>query len=158
MSSQGLERIYNYLCLSDHVGTAGQPTEEQFGDIRAAGYEVVVNLDVLDTSQRVWDEAEVIARHGMNYIHIPVLWESPQPEDLDQFLRTMDSLQGKKVFVHCAANARVSAFMLLYRVIRQGVPMEAARQSLRRIWEPNDVWRRFIDDSLARYGIADSLT
>ena len=32
----------------------------------------------------------------------------PQQADLDLFFEVMDVLKGERVFVHCAANARVS--------------------------------------------------
>jgi protein tyrosine phosphatase (PTP) superfamily phosphohydrolase (DUF442 family) len=140
--------------MSDRVGTAGQPTEEQFAAIQAAGYEITINLDAPGDAVR--NEAEIVGQLGMDYIHIPVIWESPQPSDLDQFFEVMDRHQGKRLFVHCAANARVSAFMFLCRVIRCGTPIQVARASVRRIWEPNDVWRCFIDQSLSRHGITDT--
>jgi len=44
ISNQDLETIPHFLRLSDRVGTAGQPCEDQFAAIRQAGYEVVINL------------------------------------------------------------------------------------------------------------------
>ncbi|MCW3052791.1 MAG: putative phosphatase [Chthonomonadales bacterium] len=41
MSNQDLEAIPHFLRLSDRIGTAGQPSEDQFATIRQAGYEVV---------------------------------------------------------------------------------------------------------------------
>jgi hypothetical protein len=45
---------------------------------------------------------------------------------------------------------RVSAFVMLYRVLRQGVPLDAARTTMARIWEPNPVWHQFIQEALVR--------
>ena len=39
-----LDEIYNYLSIDNLFATSGQPSEEQFGLIRNAGYETVVNL------------------------------------------------------------------------------------------------------------------
>ncbi len=36
--------IFNYVQLTDRVGTSGQPSAEQFHDIAAAGYKVVINF------------------------------------------------------------------------------------------------------------------
>lgn len=153
MTSQGVEGIYNYLRVSDRLGTAGQPTREQISAIKAAGFAVVVNLDVAGSVP--WSESEEVAQLGMDYIHIPVVWSSPQPEDLDRFFEVMDSHQDRMVFVHCAANMRVSAFIFLYRVLRQGVPPRMASEHLDRIWEPNRIWHHFIEDSLDRGGVTD---
>jgi protein tyrosine phosphatase (PTP) superfamily phosphohydrolase (DUF442 family) len=148
MSSTNLGNIVNYLQVSDSVGTAGQPRAEQFADIKDAGYEVIVNLATAASSSALPDERDLVTAQGMTYVHIPVAWESPTTQDLRQFFEVMDQNQDKKVFVHCAMNMRVSSFVFLYRVKRQNVPVEAARQALHKIWEPNEVWRRFIDDAL----------
>lgn len=152
MPSPSVEDIVNFLPISDTVGTAGQPTAEQFAAIKLAGYEVVVNLAMPDSSNAVPNESAIVAGLGMHYIHIPVVWEHPTQQDLSQFFDVMARCRGRKVFVHCALNMRVSVFMLLYRVIWQGVPLEAARKDMFRVWEPNPVWQRFIEQSLVEYG------
>lgn len=152
MSSQLLTAITNYLSISDRIGTAGQPAREQFADIKTAGYEVVINLAVSGSAPALPDERELVAGLGMDYVHIPVVWTSPQPGDLDQFFAAMDRYQERKVFVHCAMNMRVSAFMYLYRVIRQAESPDTAWRDVLQIWEPDGVWRRFIDEALARSG------
>jgi hypothetical protein len=40
---------------------------------------------------------------------------------------------------------RVSCFVFLYRVLRLGLPVETALQNMLAIWQPNEVWQRFID-------------
>jgi protein tyrosine phosphatase (PTP) superfamily phosphohydrolase (DUF442 family) len=152
MSSAELESIYHYLAISERVGTSGQPTAEQFASIAAAGYQVIMNLRTPDPDGLA-GEAELVAALGMEYVYIPVVWKSPKPEDLAEFFEAMDACRDKKVWVHCAANARVSCFILLYRVIREGVPLDLARETMLRIWQPNTTWRRFVDRSLASYGV-----
>lgn len=52
---------------------------------------------------------------------------SGQPRDqLFAFFAAMDRHRGERVWVHCAANMRVSVFLGLYRVIRQGWERERA--------------------------------
>ena len=145
---QSVEQIQGFLQIDDHLGTAGQPFQDQFPVISDAGYRVVINLALPDSWDELPDEAQTVTGLGMEYIYIPVVWESPQPRDLDQFFTAMDRLSGEKVFVHCARNMRVSAFVYLYRVIRLGVPAETAQKDLFRIWNPNPTWQNFIDRSL----------
>lgn len=152
MTPAALEGILSYLPISKTLGTAGQPTAEQFAAIKAAGYEVVVNLAMPDSSNALPHEQALVAEQGMHYVHIPVVWEHPTARDLEHFFDVLARCRGRRVFVHCALNMRVSAFVLLYRVIWQGVSLEAAREDLLKIWQPNAVWQRFIDDSLAEYG------
>lgn len=145
--------VLNFLQISELVGTGGQPTADQFAGIKSAGYEVVVNLAMPDSTNALPNEAELVREQGMEYVRIPVVWEDPKDNDLDQFFDVMALHQERKVFVHCVLNWRVSSFVYLYRVIQQGIPMEVAGHSLHRIWKPDPIWSRFIDRSLARYAV-----
>ena len=149
MTSSAMANIYNMLSLADNLGTSGQPTSAQLAAIKEAGYEVVINLATGTTPRDLPNEAEMVAAQGMEYIDIPVLWDSPTEADLARFFEVMDATKDKKRFVHCIANMRVSAFMFLYRVLRQGMPLEEARATMRQIWEPNAIWHKFIDAALA---------
>jgi protein tyrosine phosphatase (PTP) superfamily phosphohydrolase (DUF442 family) len=149
MTSSPLANIYNMLSLADNLGTSGQPTSTQLAAIKEAGYEVVINLATGTTPRDLPHEADVVAAQGMEYIHIPVIWDNPTEADLARFFEAMDATKDKKRFVHCIANMRVSAFMFLYRVLRQGMPLEEARATMRQIWEPNAIWQKFIDAALA---------
>jgi protein tyrosine phosphatase (PTP) superfamily phosphohydrolase (DUF442 family) len=147
-----LTDIYNFLPIDERWATAGQPTVEQFAAIKAAGYEVIINLGMPDSPRAVLNEAEVVAAQGIDYVAIPVVWEAPTGTDLAAFFAVMNAHQAKKRFVHCIANMRVSAFTFLYRRLVLGVPVDEARQTLHQIWEPNPIWRQFIDEQLAAYG------
>ena len=144
-----LSDIYNFLLHPDGLGTAGQPTAEQLQAIKDAGYEVVINLAMGTTPRDLHNEAELLAEKGLDYVHIPVEWEAPTAENLSQFFTAMDANQSRKCFVHCIANMRVSAFVFLYRVLRQGVPRAEAEAIMRKLLQPNATWQTFIDDALA---------
>ena len=103
-----------------------------------------------NTPRDLPNEPQLLADDGIDYVHIPVVFEQPTEDDLNQFFDAMDNSQDKKCFVHCIANARVSAFVMLYRVLRQGVPVEEANATMRQIWEPNPTWQAFIDARLAQ--------
>jgi protein tyrosine phosphatase (PTP) superfamily phosphohydrolase (DUF442 family) len=151
MSHAELADIRAFLSLSEQVGTAGQPTAEQFATIKAAGYETVVNLALPTSTNAQPDEAEIVTQQGMQYIHIPVDWEKPQVADALKFFDVMAANHHKQVFVHCAANMRVSAFMFLYRTLCQNVAPEAALQDLHQIWIPNQQWQAFMQQVATEY-------
>jgi SAM-dependent methyltransferase len=144
-----IEQVLNFQAVSNTIGTAGQPAPEQFASIRAAGYEVVVNLAMPDSTNALPNEAELVTGQGMDYVHIPVVFESPTMADLQRFCETMVRYRCHRVFVHCALNWRVSAFVLLYRVLYLGVPYSEAEKSLQQIWKPDAIWQALIDDALA---------
>ncbi|MEW6498621.1 MAG: protein tyrosine phosphatase family protein [Cyanobacteriota bacterium] len=140
-----MEDIYNFLKLSDSIATGGQPTKEQFSAISESGYQVVVNLALPESLNALPDEKEVVETQGMEYVHIPVVWENPTLDDVRRFFSVMEANADKNIFVHCAANMRVSAFMYLYRLIHEGMSDEDAKRDLHQIWIPNDNWQKFIE-------------
>ena len=142
-----LRSIRNFLALGDRIGTAGQPTAEQFAAVAAAGFEVVINLALPTSTYALPDERVTVTRLGMEYVHIPVIFEAPAVEDARRFFGAMDAAAGRKVFVHCAMNMRVSAFMYLYRTLRLGVEPEEAAAHLHDVWVPNPVWQQFIEQA-----------
>ncbi|WP_198287546.1 protein tyrosine phosphatase family protein [Rivularia sp. PCC 7116] len=151
MSHNCMENIYNYLKISDKIATAGQPSVEQFSYIKEAGYQVVVNLALKDSSNALPNEKEIIESQGMQYIHIPVIWENPTEDKLQEFIQVMKTNVDKKIFVHCAANKRVSAFIYLYRRHQEGIDEEIAKKDLHQIWVPNEIWQQFIQDVEKNY-------
>jgi hypothetical protein len=55
------------------------------------------------------------------------------------------------VFVHCAANFRVSSFMAVYGQMRLGWDHNRADRHARTFWEPNRTWQAFVDECRARF-------
>ncbi|HEY5683173.1 MAG TPA: protein tyrosine phosphatase family protein [Sulfuricaulis sp.] len=153
-----LEGIYNYRRLSDTLATAGQPTEDELVAVAEAGFQIVVNLALHDTEYSLPGEREIVNSLGMRYIHIPVVWERPTRTDLEQFFETMDKLSGHRLFIHCAANKRVSVFVSLYRRLRLGWPPEDVIPDVEAIWEPDAVWRSYMDDMVRQLPLYHSLT
>jgi protein tyrosine phosphatase (PTP) superfamily phosphohydrolase (DUF442 family) len=151
MSNHSIEDIYNFLKLSDAIATSGQPTEEQFLAIRESGYQIVVNLALPESPNALPDEKQVVEAQGMQYKNIAVVWDNPTLEDVAQFFSIMEDNSDKNIFVHCAANMRVSAFMYLYRRIHKGMSDKDARKDLEQIWLPNETWRKFIEQVVEHY-------
>jgi uncharacterized protein (TIGR01244 family) len=150
MDSEQVQGIANYRWVSETVGSSGQPSEAELEAVARSGYQVVINLGLLGEPYSLPDERGVVAALGLEYVHIPVVWEQPTQDDLEQFFAAMDAHEGKKVFVHCAANMRVSAFLALYRVVRLGWPVEQAFREVRSMQFP-EVWLEFMDAMLVRY-------
>ena len=145
-----IDDIRNFVALSEQLATAGQPSEQHVRELAAAGFEVIVNLGLLDPRYCLADEAGLTRSLGMEYHHIPVDFNAPQTDDLQKFFDVMDASLEKRVFVHCAANYRVSGFMALYGQSRLGWSAEQADAHIRRVWNPNDTWKDFIDASRAK--------
>ena len=144
-----VEKIYNYIELSDKIGTSGYPEDPEFQYILDNGYQVVINLvsnepdDVLRNTEK-----GIVENLGLSYIHIPVVWKLPQLDDFKSFCNALEQHKDKKVFIHCELNMRVSVFMMLYRVIYKGMNQEKAMLDVQKIWKPYDQWKEFIEKVL----------
>ena len=84
----------------------------------------------------------------MEYVHIPVRFDAPGEKELLAFFAAMEKHAGRKIWLHCAANKRVSAFLGLYRVVRQGWLERDAFALMHDMWEPDAVWAAFIAEAL----------
>jgi uncharacterized protein (TIGR01244 family) len=137
----------NLTILSDSLWSAGQPTRAQLAEIAAQGFDLVINLALPTSDNAIPDEADLVRSLGMDYIHIPVIWESPLPEDLTRFMDAMDAHREAKILVHCAMNYRASAFIALWRVLRQGWAREQAFAAQEEIWRLAEypVWQAFVE-------------
>ena len=139
-----LEAIYNYLPISTQLATSGQPTTNQFSAIQSAGYSIIINLAPANVENALPNEAAVVASLGMSYINIPVNFSNPSQQDFEKFVSLLQRHSHQKIWVHCAANMRVSCFIFKYRTAILGTNQNHAQADLRKIWQPNAVWKRFI--------------
>jgi len=133
----------------DNLWTSGQLSQADIQRLPEFGIEAVVNLALPTASNALPGEAEMVTGQGIAFVQIPVPWEKPEPRHLQQFFGVLDTFAGRKVWVHCAKNFRVSAFVYLYRRLRLGEGHEAALHPLRTVWQPNPIWQAFIEQSLA---------
>lgn len=141
-----LGEITNFVQLTEDIGTSGQPGREQFEAIADAGYAAVVNLALPSSDHAISDEGSVVTGLGMSYFHIPVKFEQPTVDDLRTFIGVMRSLEGRKTWVHCVVNARVSAFLYHYLRHVRKLDEEASRSVILERWEPqmDATWRAFL--------------
>lgn len=147
--AQNVSDIYQFRQAAPDLATSGQPREHQLAAIAAAGYEVVINLGLHDDPRySLPDEAASVQALGMEYVHIPVLFDAPAERKLTRFFDAMEAHAGKRIWLHCAANLRVSAFLGLYRRLRQQWPLECAFELMNDVWEPNAIWADFIGRQL----------
>ncbi len=146
-----MNEIYHYQFLTGKLSSSGMPAIEQMKDIADAGVQIVINLAPHDVPNAIPNEGELANSLGMEYLNIPVVWREPGSDALTRFMDAMDTHAGQKIHVHCEANYRASAFLMLYRVLRLGWKKEDAIPVMERMWNPEDfpIWQKFIDENLA---------
>jgi protein tyrosine phosphatase (PTP) superfamily phosphohydrolase (DUF442 family) len=147
-----LEDIYNFLALSENLFTGGMPNPEQLQDAAQRGVDLVINLAPNEVSNALPGETELVTSLGMQYINIPVIWNTPTKDGLDRFMDVMDQNGDKRILVHCQANFRATAFVALYRILRQGWNADTAMEGMHKIWDTEDypIWKMFIEENLKR--------
>lgn len=145
-----MKDIYNYWYYDEKLSSSGMPTPEQMKSVAEAGVQLVINLAPHDVPKAIPREGELVNDLGMEYLNFPVTWRAPEREALTNFIAAMDANMDKKIHVHCEANYRASAFIMMYRVLRLGWKKEDAIPVMERMWNPEDfpVWQTFIDDHL----------
>lgn len=146
-----LEDLPHYVRLSPELATGGQPSETQLARIAAAGFHSVINLGVNDPAYALPDEERCVVALGLQYAHIPVPFSAPHQAQLETFFAAMQRMPSP-IFVHCRHNKRVPAFVTLYRICVLKWPVPRALDAMRQLWEPDAVWRTFINDVLASAG------
>jgi len=148
-----LAAITNFRQYSDSFASAGQPTREQFQALKDQGFERIVYIAFTNNPNALADEDQVVKGLGMEYMHVPVDFSNPLPDDFYAFADSMERNTDKKTLLHCQVNARATAFSFLYRVIYQDVPLAEAKADMNTVWQPNEVWRDFVFEVLAQHDI-----
>lgn len=145
MEAENIHQVF------ENLWTSGQLSERDILVLPSRGVEVVINLALPTSSNALPGEAELVTGQGMAYVQIPVAWENPRPEQFIQFVGVLNAFAGRKVWVHCAKNMRVSAFIYLYRKLVLAEAEELASVPMRIVWSPNETWQAFISQVCAMH-------
>lgn len=130
--------------------SSGQLSARDIAALPALGVRVVVNLALPTSANALHGEAELVTRQGLDYVHIPVVWERPEPAQFDRFVAVLGAWRDSTVWVHCAKNMRVSAFIYLYRRLVLAESEAEARFPMCKVWVPDETWQSFIGAVIAR--------
>ncbi|GAA5525240.1 hypothetical protein Maes01_01805 [Microbulbifer aestuariivivens] len=148
--------VSNFLQYSDLIATSGQPSARDFESIAQAGYRAVINLAMNNSVPALPGEDHIVSSLGMAYVQIPVPFDQPAPQHFALFAAAMRELERTAVWIHCALNKRVSAFMYLYNRIHRHQPQAQAAALLHTVWHPDPAWCNLIHTVLGNYGISDT--
>lgn len=149
-----LSDISNYREYSPTFSSSGQPTKEQLETLRDEGFERIVYIAFSNSGEAFADEDVIVKELGMDYVHIPVIWDNPTAADFYAFAGSMQRAAERRTLLHCQVNYRASAFSFLYRVLYENVPVAEAKDDMNSVWEPNDTWQELIFEILEENGIS----
>jgi len=152
VNADELSIITNFRGYSPGLASSGQPLEMQFEMLKSEGFERIIYLAFTNSGKAIEGEDVIVKDLGMEYVHIPVVWEKPLASDFYAFADVMQRYPDKKTLVHCQVNYRASAFSFLYRVIYQDVPVATAKADMNKVWQPDETWRKLIFSILEENG------
>lgn len=135
----------NYHRVSASLSTGGHFVADGLAALRDKGLQVVIDL----RDKPPEGQEERLAKLGIRWINVPVVWKDPKPFDFERFSEVMAENDGYNVLVQCQANYRASAMTYLYRLLVQHVPEDVAANDLNAVWEPDGRWRAYMDDIIA---------
>lgn len=144
----------NYVEITPRIATSAQPDAAYLATLKAEGFGAVIFIAPPTVSNAVKDEPLIVGRQGLLYANVPVDFMAPSAADFKAFSGVLAAWEDRKVLVHCQANLRASVFVFLHRVLHDKVPPESAYEAVRRVWNPNPVWREFLISTLKANGIA----
>ena len=144
-----MKNIFNYLEISPILSCSGMPSREQLPNLADDGVKVVINLATPKSEGWMPDEKEILEARNIIYYGLPIEWEEPTLSDLNTFMDIMERHRNRRIHVHCQANYRATAFIMLYRVIHLGWAEGNALRDVLKIWNPAEypVWQQFIEKS-----------
>jgi uncharacterized protein (TIGR01244 family) len=146
--------IRNWQRRPDGITTSGRLQADDPARLAAIGVRHVINLALDSHPEALADEAALLAEHGIAYTHIPVPFDAPKLDHVEQLRRRLREVEGP-VHVHCIMNWRVTAFFnLIDRA--EGVPEDEAHARMASVWDPAASadpgaapWRELLDQALS---------
>jgi protein tyrosine phosphatase (PTP) superfamily phosphohydrolase (DUF442 family) len=116
-----------------NLATSGQPTQQQFEALKAAGAQVII--DLRDPAEaRPFNEPSVVTGLGMKYVNIPIGPSTPLNDALmDKVLTVLREHGSDQVVMHCASANRVGGALIPYLIIDQKMEQDDAIDAAQRI-------------------------
>ncbi len=143
----------NVVRISPRLVTSGQPSAATLSGLRSAGFQAVVYLAPGTVPNAVGNEADLLGRQGIAFVHIPIPFGSPSADHFHAVTEALQRLKEKTVLVHCEVNMRASSMVFLHRVLTLKEDPADAFAAVTAIWSPRGPWRTLIEEQLRQGGI-----
>jgi len=143
----------NVVPISTNLVTSGQPTREALAGLGQLGFQAVVYLAPSSVPDAIKDEPALLARQGIEFIHIPIPFGAPDEGHFLAVSAALERLSGSKVLVHCQVNMRASSMVFLHRVIRGKEDPSLAYDAVAKVWSPSGPWRKLLIAQLGKHDI-----
>ena len=130
----------NYHRIDERLVTGGHLVDDGLATLKAQGVQVVIDLrDDPPSGQK-----EKLAREGIEWINIPVVWRDPKTADFERFSEAMREHQDDHVLMSRPA---VSQHL---KVLREAGLVAVRRDAQRRIYRVEASGLREVDEWLEK--------
>jgi uncharacterized protein (TIGR01244 family) len=126
------DSIKNFLRVNKEFCTGGQPSLQHLEKLKAEGVKAIINLRQPTEYAAAEEEAKAKAL-DLRYFNIPVSPIDPKDEQATAFLKITDDPRNRPAFIHCRSAARVAAFWMIRRVLRDHWKIEDALQEAQKV-------------------------
>lgn len=146
-----IENSYNFRALTPQLSSSGVVVADELKQLRHESYQAVIDLLPHDNQHAVKGEADIVTAQGLAYHYIPVDWNAPTAANYQQTVAALNTCNGQKTHIHCAANWRVSGFYACFAIEMGLWSRENAKAQVLALWNPADYpqWQTL----LARLGL-----
>lgn len=143
--------VTNFAKLDSTIACAGATTVEGIDEVKKLGYKTIINLrEATETGANVELSAVAARSAGINYVHIPMNRNTPDPAVADQFLKAIADPAGQPVFVHCGSGNRAAAMWMIKRMVIDKWDAEKAGKEAAALGLTNAQLKQFAIDYAAR--------
>jgi uncharacterized protein (TIGR01244 family) len=115
--------IPNYRVIRPGLATAGQPSPQALGRLKAMGFKTVINLRTEKEGGKA--EGEPVGAAGLRYVWVPVAADTFSAADVDAVAKVLDDPEARPILVHCGSANRVGAVWTILQVRKGKTPEEA---------------------------------
>src|SRR6185295_15911655 len=127
------KEIPTYHLVRPGLATAGQPSDDALGKLKALGFKTVVNLRTPGEHNAAAEE-EAVRAQGLRYVSVPVNSATFGPAEVSAVRAVLDDESAAPVLLHCTTANRAAAVWGLTEIQRgravSEVEAEAARAGL----------------------------
>lgn len=142
---QELSQIQLFQCVHPHLFASALPSSDQLAHIKAYGIDTLIHIapNSDHASRQALDQSCLDI--GLNYLQIPLDFESPAPDQALLILDMIDFLCTEKMLWLCCPDLqRCSSLLYVYRQFYMQIDLATAHPLLEVTWEPNSTWTGLI--------------
>ncbi len=111
----------NYAVIDKYLSRSAQPQKEDLSWLKEQGVTDIINFRTMYAPDIDFDEKAEVEKLGMKYHNIPSITRYPKEENVDRFLKQVETVgqNGGKVHIHCKAGAdRTGMYSYIYKSLK----------------------------------------